>query len=817
MSQEIIYTSAPKGLKPGSRGFCTVVSTHGLAKNLADSLESLSGYRHVYPPQSPEAPLNPIVYSHLRLTVGGRPYHVLSRIADAGLDYTQRTNKFAHHVALDPMELPTGGPAWLLAQPGFMATGWDNQPQVRPVGPQPPHGDQPPQICQAWQRLTGDAGWAGLLAETALPNTNRNAVIMTRPGMDVLSLLVEALILVPAPLRWQVTFSTYFTKLPPGVNCKWRCVLEGTPEALALARSPNTLLVDLTRPLGKAIGDRLVDAARSGMAANITYESSTTSNTGFDQPSSDAELESLLAEEAAAAHPSAAPGGSVPHDAPLRIGPPPRGRGSELPAVRQKSASPRTTGSSPNRKRIVLAVTLLVVVAGGMLTWLGRNWSRLSDVVANRVEDSQAKSPDQGAKPVETIKDSKIATDEKAVVNFTMNSTSEGPVGKTEVHSSGESTNKPASKVTEPVVTRPKADKNYEKTNPPTTEVDIIQKEWDAIPAEIDLMSQQVKDSPPIPLFSVSNDFTLKLLEPINSSEGSVSIFGKGFRPKLLAEWKLSIVTESSNPSAVPLILADLKREGKDLYLARKSFLKAHEQKWSLLQNYSLLVSSKNKNGDSKYPPRQINFRKPTVDSTKTNLLTGIQQDIKVNGLPKGAFLKMAVAGNCGDLQPSLSNKKPNQYKLDFIDSSAISTGVYIDLSIVHQNDFTVAIEGKKPRAITPESKLPVDLSIGTCKNKRESLRMENDKIDSEINRLEDAITKENNKSVVGKLKQSLSNKRELQQQNQKDINEWAKLESVLGCLDEKQNLTISVYIVLTENREAKLFDLSLVAPQSGR
>ena len=49
MSQEIIYTSAPQGLKPGSRGFCTVVSTSGMAKNLAERLESRSGYRHAYP------------------------------------------------------------------------------------------------------------------------------------------------------------------------------------------------------------------------------------------------------------------------------------------------------------------------------------------------------------------------------------------------------------------------------------------------------------------------------------------------------------------------------------------------------------------------------------------------------------------------------------------------------------------------------------------------------------------------------------------------------------------------------------------------
>ena len=43
MSQEILYTSAKQGLKPGSRGFCTVVSTEGMDANLAERLESRSG------------------------------------------------------------------------------------------------------------------------------------------------------------------------------------------------------------------------------------------------------------------------------------------------------------------------------------------------------------------------------------------------------------------------------------------------------------------------------------------------------------------------------------------------------------------------------------------------------------------------------------------------------------------------------------------------------------------------------------------------------------------------------------------------------
>ena len=65
MSQELIYTSAPRGLKPGSQGFCTVVSTQGISASLVQRLEALSGYRHVFPPQDPNARLNPVLFSHL--------------------------------------------------------------------------------------------------------------------------------------------------------------------------------------------------------------------------------------------------------------------------------------------------------------------------------------------------------------------------------------------------------------------------------------------------------------------------------------------------------------------------------------------------------------------------------------------------------------------------------------------------------------------------------------------------------------------------------------------------------------------------------
>jgi hypothetical protein len=264
MSHELFYTSAPRGLRPGSRGFCTVASTQGLPAPLAEKIESVSAYRPLFPPLSPQAKLNPIVYSHLRLTVGGKTYSVLSRISPAELDYSQRSNKFAHHVILESGELPAGGPAWLLAQPGFVESQWDGEVRYIPSGRIPPQGDTAPSVCRHWRDLTGDAGWAGVLADAFEKDPSRQVYLVFDPGTDLLPLVVESLGLLPLSKRWLVTFSTYFTNLPQSIPCLWRFVANGSPEAASAKRIPGALVINLCEPLGKPSNSDLVEQARTG-------------------------------------------------------------------------------------------------------------------------------------------------------------------------------------------------------------------------------------------------------------------------------------------------------------------------------------------------------------------------------------------------------------------------------------------------------------------------------------------------------------------------------------------------------------------------
>lgn len=304
MIQELLYTSAPKGLKPGSRGFCTVLSTSGMPAPVATALESLSGYRPVFPPGDPQADRNPIVYSHIQMSLSGRRSHVLSRIADYGLDYSQRTNKLAHHLVIDPAGRPSAGPAWMLAHSGMMRDHWNGELKVVSGERQVPPGVAPLKICAAWKELTGDAGWAGVLAESFLKHPEQPAYIIFSPGMNLLALIEEAIALLPANRRWDVTFSTYFTKIPNGVTCNWRCLLADSPEAIESRRYVQSLRIDLTKPLPPAKGGTLVEAARTGkMPAHVDpdqVESSSSQMPPLPQSSNDSDRPIRIVQDRAA-------------------------------------------------------------------------------------------------------------------------------------------------------------------------------------------------------------------------------------------------------------------------------------------------------------------------------------------------------------------------------------------------------------------------------------------------------------------------------------------------------------------------------------
>jgi hypothetical protein len=100
MPQQLIYTSAPRGLAAGRSGHCTVARSGSMREPLVLRLEQLSYYQHLSLSGGKERP----IFTYRIIDIRGSRFHVLSRIQDAGLDFTGRTNFIAHHLALAPEE-----------------------------------------------------------------------------------------------------------------------------------------------------------------------------------------------------------------------------------------------------------------------------------------------------------------------------------------------------------------------------------------------------------------------------------------------------------------------------------------------------------------------------------------------------------------------------------------------------------------------------------------------------------------------------------------------------------------------------------------
>jgi len=263
VSYEIVFTSASQGLRRGASGFCTVAATEGIPRALQDKLESLSGYRHTEAAHGRERPVN---HSHLTIRIQRSIYHVVSRIGDPGMDYSKRSNKIAHHLALTSAELDQfpQGPAPLFSDDSFWHESWDTPPEVLEPDRMPRSTAKHVNGFETWEDVFGDAGWAGLMGHGIADGMKSVSVIV--PNTDqTLTLLNEALQLVPLQDRWKVCFSTYYSRHVSGMQCHWRFVLDGTSEARKLRARVQGVLID---PIGSAgqlpAGNAFVEAAREG-------------------------------------------------------------------------------------------------------------------------------------------------------------------------------------------------------------------------------------------------------------------------------------------------------------------------------------------------------------------------------------------------------------------------------------------------------------------------------------------------------------------------------------------------------------------------
>jgi len=266
MAKEVVITSVPRGVKLGRTGFQAVMRTAGVTDGVLTSLEQLAGYRHVHPQGSGR---NPVIYAYRSVRGSTGPLTVLSRTVDSGNDFSNRSNKLAHLLVVEPLEMPAlrnSSPAVVLsAIDSRLATTWQAGPEERPSPFALPAPPVQPMACRRWQMVKGDGGWGGLLAQRA---ARGQASLLIAPDCSpewsrtLLELFAEALALLPPDSRWRTTFET--TVIGPSASLL-RGTYAGSPESAA--GHAGLLLVDLSQrgglPANVAV-DEFITIAREG-------------------------------------------------------------------------------------------------------------------------------------------------------------------------------------------------------------------------------------------------------------------------------------------------------------------------------------------------------------------------------------------------------------------------------------------------------------------------------------------------------------------------------------------------------------------------
>ena len=104
---ELINTSIPNGLLPGTHGYSTVAMTKGFPDALRVRLEALCAYQHrsnahdeTYKRE------NPVNWFHVILP---QRVHAVGCVAPSDFDYTGRTNRLARIYAFAEDEMPPVG------------------------------------------------------------------------------------------------------------------------------------------------------------------------------------------------------------------------------------------------------------------------------------------------------------------------------------------------------------------------------------------------------------------------------------------------------------------------------------------------------------------------------------------------------------------------------------------------------------------------------------------------------------------------------------------------------------------------------------
>jgi len=258
MAHQLIFTSLPRTLIGGS-GYGIAAHTPNLPKILVEEITRLAGYTEIYTGANPDKTWNPINYFHTK--VGN--WHILGRISHAENDYSGRSNYLGQFLVLEPSELAACGPVSLLLHFPFLRK-FEGEARLLLPCVLPRVALSASKECHLWTESTGDAGWAGVLADRM--RTNQPAFMLygkALHGTKSLALLGEALALLPSEEQWGITFCTHQDGFPKANTTRVRLLQEGGPGTRDFRALADCLDLTLEKR-GRAPFGAMTEFARTG-------------------------------------------------------------------------------------------------------------------------------------------------------------------------------------------------------------------------------------------------------------------------------------------------------------------------------------------------------------------------------------------------------------------------------------------------------------------------------------------------------------------------------------------------------------------------
>jgi hypothetical protein len=255
MPWQLIYTSAPRLLTAGQTGFGTVARHRDIPPLVVSAVERASQFARL-----PGMDAARVVFSHRVVDAAGARYHVLSRVASAGADYTGRTNHLAHHLIL------TSAEAADLAGKGVSAgdvlvrfpwrSTWEDGARWLDGHETPdlaglPQGPQ--EQLSVWMEAAGDRLHANHLVAGA--GARSGCFLIAPAKLEMRRLFAESLRGVPEE-GWHFTFTTEVDPGDSPGHFRW---LGFSPESPVLnsIQPGRRLVLDLTRPASLPIAEAL--------------------------------------------------------------------------------------------------------------------------------------------------------------------------------------------------------------------------------------------------------------------------------------------------------------------------------------------------------------------------------------------------------------------------------------------------------------------------------------------------------------------------------------------------------------------------------